>query len=197
MTRTNPEQHNAVEDEPAAPKPRKPKLTAAREAAHQPKTISSRTDVHMEDHDPSRVRTRRRNSTINEDIFFLPVDEIPADLSYEWKRYSNVGEVNPFYIAQMREQGWEPVPPSRHPSWVPPGYKEPHIIKSGLILMDRPIELTKEAQREQRQLAVRQIREAEQRLGRTPEGQLSRDADERVKPRITKEWNRPIPIEEN
>lgn len=172
-----------------------PNKSAPREAAHTPKAAGARNLEHVGDHDKPRVRTRRRKATVNEDVFFIPIDEIPDGLSYEWKRWSNVGEHDPFYIASLREQGWEPVPPKRHPNWVPPGYNEPHIIKSGMILMDRPMELTEEARRELRQLSKRQVREAEQRLGRTPDGELTRD-DPRVKPQITKEWNRPIVVED-
>ena len=146
-----------------------------------------REAVHESDHTPKR--TRRRKATVTEDIFYIPVEEIPEGLSYEWKRWSVVGEEQPFYLAQMREQGWEPVPPKRHPSWVPPGYNEPHIIKGGLILMDRPIELTQEARQEQRQLAKTQVREAEQRLGMTPNNTLGR-----VAPKITKEIGRMVPV---
>lgn len=153
-----------------------------------------REPMHEAAHDQSR-RTRRRKSTIVEDMFYIPMDEIPEGLSYEWKKWTVNGQEDPFYIAQMREQGWEPVPPDRHPTWVPPGYKEPHIIKGGQILMDRPVELTNEAKAEQRQLAKRQIREAEQRLGMTPKGELTRELDE-IKPRITKEYVRPVAIEE-
>lgn len=173
-----------------------PEKSAPRESMHQPRLSAQREDVHVEDHDAPRLRTRRRKSTVNEDVYFIPLDEIPEGLSYEWKRWSNVGEHDPFYIAQLREQGWEPVPPKRHPNWVPPGYNEPHIIKGGMILMDRPTELSEEARRELRQLSKRQVKEAEQRLGMTPQGELSREADPRVRPRVVKEMMRPITVED-
>ena len=93
----------------------------------------------------------------------------------------------------MRSQGWEPVDPKRHPNWVPPGYDKPNIIKSGQILMERPLSLTREAQAEQRQLAKTQMREAEQRLGMTPKDTLTR-SHTGVEPRITKEYVRAVPI---
>lgn len=140
-------------------------------------------------------RMRRRRSTVNDDMFYIPVEEIPEGSSYEWKRYSVLGEEQPFYLAQMREQGWEPVNPKRHPNWVPPGYSQPHIIKGGLILMERPIELTEEARREARFEAKRQTRDAEERLGKTQPGELTRDHDG-VKPRLVKEYVRPMVVEE-
>lgn len=168
-----------------------PERNAPRESAHQPRIVDKRLDVHAEDHDAPRIRTRRRKATVNDDPYYIPQEEIPEGLSYEWKRWSVVGEQDPFYIAQMREQGWEPVPPKRHPNWVPPGYNEPHIIKGGMILMDRPAELTEEARREIRQLSKQQVREAEQRLGMTQKGELDRQ-----KPSVVKEYMRPIVVEE-
>ncbi len=155
---------------------------------------TTREPIHEAVHGEAR-RTRRRKSTVNEDMFYVPLAEIPEGLSYEWKRYSVHGQEDPFYIAQMREQGWEPVDPKRHPAWVPPGYNQPHLIKGGMLLMERPLELTLEARAEQRQLAKRQMREAEQRLGMTPKDTLTRQHPG-VEPKITKEILRPIQIEE-
>ena len=59
--------------------------------------------------------------------------------------------------------------------------------------MERPLELTKDAQSEQRQLAKQQMREAEQRLGMTPKDTLTRN-HQGVEPRITKEYVRAVPI---
>ena len=181
---------------PTPPKRGRPrKINAERPPEHVaagPEHIEQREPVHTE-----ARRTRQRRSTINDDPFFIPLDEIPEGSSYEWKRYSNVGEENPFYLAQMRSQGWEPVDPKRHPNWVPPGYTQPNIIKGGMLLMERPLSLTQEAKAEQRQLAKQQIREAEQRLGMTPKDTLTRQ-HQGVEPKITKEYMRPVnvPIEE-
>ena len=166
---------------------------APREAAHQPRAASTRFEPHVEDHDAPRLRMRRRKATINENPYDIPLEEIPEGLTYEWKRWANVGEHDPFYIAAHREQGWEPVSPKRHPNWVPPGYNEPHIIKNGMILMDRPVELTDEFEREMRQMSRRQVRDAEQRLGAADPGTL-----DRVEPKIVKEYLRPtsMPIED-
>lgn len=166
-----------------------------REAAHQPQGRAPRMAAHADEHEVPRARTRRRKSTVNEDQYYVPTEEIPEGLSYEWKRWSVTGQHDPFYIASMREQGWEPVPPKRHPNWVPPGYNEPHIIKGGMILMDRPMELTLEAKREVRQLSKRQVVEAEQRLGMTPRGEMTRDF-EGARPKVVKEMMRPIAVED-
>lgn len=155
---------------------------------------TSRAGVRSEEREPvhAPARSRRRRSTVTEDIFYIPLDEIPEGSSYEWKRWTLHGQEDPFYIAGLREQGWEPVDPKRHPNWVPPGYSQPYIIKGGQILMERPIELTEEARAESRQFARRQVKEAEQRLGMTPKDTGTRSLPE-VAPRVVKEVGRMIP----
>ena len=175
---------------PAAEAPA-PKPSVKRAPHHSSPREELREPQHLAEHAPER-RTRRRKQTVTDDIFYVPIDEIPEGSSYEWKRWSNLGLEDPFYIAQMREQGWEPVDPKKHPNWVPPCYSQPHIIKSGQILMERPIELTLEAQAENRKLAKQQMREAEQRLGMAPKDTGTRDLPE-VKPRIVKEIGRMMP----
>jgi hypothetical protein len=171
-----------------------PQVTARRAPAHVARVVDKRVENHVGDHVPAR-RTRRHKATVNEDQFFIPLEEVPKGSNYEWKRWSISGQTDPFYIAQMREQGWEPVDPKRHPNWVPPGYSEPHIIKGGQILMERPMELTLDARKELQQLSKQQVKEAEQRLGMTPKGELSRDLPE-VAPRVQKEMMRMV-VEED
>jgi hypothetical protein len=173
----------------------------------QKKASSPRVPMHEEPVHPPRVaahapaherpeRTRRRKLLQHDDVFWLPVEEIPPGLVYEWKRFSNMGQEDPFYIASMREQGWEPVSPSRHPNWLPPGYSLPNIIKGGLILMERPEELQNEARAEEQAMAKRQVRDAEARLGMTPKGELTRNFPG-VEPKITKEYMRPVVVRED
>ena len=142
--------------------------------------------------EPARTeRRRKRKFSAGQDKFGLPMDEIPEGLRYEFKRWSVHGLEDPFYLSNMREQGWEPVQPSRHPNWVPENYKEPYIIKDGLILMERPEELCREAEDEIRQLSRRQVADQMAQLGLTPKG-----TNERVKPAIQAEMMRQVAVEE-
>ena len=120
---------------------------------------------------------------------------IPKDISLNWKLFTANGKEYPFYLQAMRKQGWEPVNPQEHPDWLmlPPGYKEDVVIVDGLILMERPMSLTKEAEADNKAVANQRMREARQRLGMTPDNTLTREHDE-VKPRVSKEWNRPLPM---
>src|ERR1700688_1282384 len=113
-----------VRTRPQKQSPREP----LREPAHQQAGRATQREPAHE----KPERTRRRKLLTHDDQFWLPVDEIPDThkgmldgnlvVSYEWKRYSNMGQEDPFYIAMLREQGWEPVDPKRHPNWLPPGY---------------------------------------------------------------------------
>lgn len=173
---------------------------ADRGPVHIAKATDAREPSHEPAHDSPRVRTRTRQNAAQatSNPFDIPLDEIPEGSSYEWKRFSVTGQSadhDPFYLAGMRRQGWEPVDPRRHPNWVPPGYDKPTIIRDGQILMERPIELTNEARQEQKQLARQQMREAQERLGLAPKDTMTRDFDG-VRPRLEQQVMRPVPIED-
>lgn len=192
----------ATETETAAPPPVQTATTAApnadRSPVHMPGPTDEREPAHDTAHATPRVRTRQSHATAQANPFDLPKDEIPEGSSYEWKRFSVSGQSadhDPFYLASMRRQGWEPVDPRRHPNWVPPGYDKPYIIRDGLILMERPVELTNEARQEQRNLARQQMREAQERLGMAPKDTMTRDF-EGVRPRLEQQVMRPVPIED-
>lgn len=172
-----------------------PTRNTPRESQHQARVVDKKLPEHVIEHDKPRTRTRRKNFTGNPDKFYIPMEEIPQGLTYEWKRWTNMGEHDAAYIAEQMSQGWEPVPAKRHPHWNPPGYNEPHIIRHGMILMDRPEELTEEFKREMRQLSKRQVRDQEARLGKAGDGEATRDFDG-VRPKLTKEYFRAVPVEE-
>lgn len=181
-------------------------LAAAPNADRGPAHRAPATDARMPSHEPAhatpRVRTRQSHATAQANPFDIPQDEIPEGSSYEWKRFSVTGQTadhDPFYLAGMRRQGWEPVDPSRHPNWLPPGYDKPSIIRDGQILMERPKSLTDEARQEQKQLARQQMREAQERLGMAPKvggsDTMTRD-HVGVRPRVEQQFMRPVPIED-
>jgi hypothetical protein len=79
---------------------------------------------------------------------------------------------------------------------MPLAHKGKTIEVDGMILMERPKELTDEARRVEERRAKAQVRTKEEQLRETPAGTLSRDADARIKPKITKSYERmPIPTE--
>jgi hypothetical protein len=104
-----------------------------------------------------------------------------------------MGMEDPAYQVQIARMGWEPVPASRHPNMMPEGNKYLIIERKGMVLMERPLEITQEAQQIERQRARNQIRQKEAQLAAAPEGTLTRDHAQ-VKPKINKTFEAiPIP----
>jgi len=137
------------------------------------------------------VRERKRKGGQLNDPF--RVDNIPSGMSYEWKRATVYGKGDPSYDILMREQGWEPVDASRHPELVADGHQGA-IVRDGLILMERPIELTHEAQMEDRASAREAVSIKKQQLGEAPAGTLTRD-HQGVRPSVRTSYES-LPIDE-
>ncbi len=184
-----------------APKRKAATISAAadaeRPAEHEPERAPDHVPERAEER-PERVRTRTRTSlTVGPPTHdtYINFQNIPKDISLNWKLFTANGKEFPFYLQAMRKQGWEPVNPQEHPDWLmlPPGYKEDVVIVDGLILMERPMSLTKEAEADNKAVANQRMREARQRLGMTPDNTMTREHDE-VKPRVSEEWNRPLPM---
>lgn len=171
---------------------------ADRSPEHFPANSEEHTPEHVVEHANERIRRRKHASLRFDDPFYVNTKAIPPDVSVEWKRVSNVGEENPFYIAAMREQGWEPVNPREHPDWVPipPDYQGNTVVKGGLMLMERPMSLTLEARTEDKMISKQQVREAEQRLGKSGPGEMERIVSGGAKLGVDKQMMRPIAIEE-
>ena len=68
----------------------------------------------------------------------------PADVQYEWKACKVAGMENEERMIQAEQNGWEPVPASRHPELVGlrRAKEEPNapIIRGGQMLMQQPLE---------------------------------------------------------
>lgn len=125
--------------------------------------------------DTIRGKTRKRKGGQLNDQFHIDASAIPQGMSYEWKTVSVFGKENPSYNVMLRDQGWEPVNSDRHPDMVSEGYNGP-IIRDGLMLMERPIELTLEAQAEDRAAARQVVQTKKQQMGEAPAGTLPREA---------------------
>ena len=121
------------------------------------------------------IRERKRKGGQLADKYHIDASAIPDGMSYEWKTVSVFGKEDPSYNVMLRDQGWEPVTSDRHPDMVAEGYKGP-IIRDGLMLMERPIELTREAQAEDRAAAREVIQTKKQQMGEAPAGTLPREA---------------------
>lgn len=120
------------------------------------------------------IRTRKRKGGTLVDKYAVPPDLIPDGMSWEWKTESVYGQTDSSYMAFMREQGWEPVMADRYPGVFMEDSYHGAIRRDGLLLMERPVELTREAMAEERLAARDAIRIKEAQLHGAPEGQFQR-----------------------
>lgn len=132
----------------------------------------------------SRTRAARRALELREhlgsmedgvDKFYIDPRIIPDGWSYEWKTLSVLGKENPSYQVALAHRGWEAVPRSRHPEMMPDNYRGETIEREGMILMERPLEITNEVKANDLRAARQQVRSKEEQLGGAPSGTFERD----------------------
>lgn len=175
---------------------------AASEAEIAPERPPLRANPKAED---PRERARKRAEQIREhlggldegtDEFYIPASIIPDGWTYEWKRHTIYNQEDPAYTVQLAREGWEPVPVdrcARHRSMMPDNWPKMTIERKGMILMERPSEISEQVRRMDLMRARQQVRVKEQQLATTPEGTMTRD-DSRVAPKIKKSYEAlPIP----
>lgn len=135
----------------------------------------------------NRLRDNEPDATMY-DKFYIDPRDIPDGWDYNWKRYETLGQTDGSYEVELAQAGWEAVDVSRHPHMMPANHKGP-IIREGMILMERPAEISNRAKFLELQEARRVVKEKERALGLAPMGTFDRD------PRrsgVTKEY---IPME--
>lgn len=108
------------------------------------------------------------------DRFQIDPDDIPEGLSYEWKRYTTMGQENRHYERELTKMGWEPVPAKRHPDLMPTNYKGNTIEMDGLVLMERPKVITDRVRERDLRIAKSQVRDNEVQLGQAKPGTMDR-----------------------
>lgn len=137
----------------------------------------------------AEIRKHRGDQDLDEiDRFYFSPSIVPEGWTYEWKRRTLMGQEDPAYQVRLAAAGWEAVPVTRdsdHAALMPAGYKGQTIERDGMILMERPKELTDEARDVELRRARNQVRAKEAQLSSTPEGTMTRE-HERVRPSIKK-----------
>lgn len=123
----------------------------------------------------AEIRQHRTEHDFDEnDKFRIERDKVPDGWSYEWKRKTVLGKEDPSYEISLRRGGWEPVPASRHPEMMPKGHYDT-IEREGMILMERPNELTEDARRKELREARNAVRAKEQQLNESAPGTFERE----------------------
>ena len=108
------------------------------------------------------------------DDFYIDPRLIPDGWDYNWKNKTIVGQEDPAYQVEVAQAGWEPVDSTRHPHMMPTGYNGP-IERRGMILMERPKEISDMAKQRELQTAREVVAAKERSLGMTPSGTFDRD----------------------
>ena len=149
------------------------------QAAPRPKRAYTRQSTRQLNRDPSREPARSdgviygrdgevlsRKRTEVGDIFAIPQELKDDGWDYQWAAVAVAGnqEVLIDQNLMFAENGWRPVPCDRWPGrFMPHGHKGP-IIRGQQMLMERPMELTLQARREEYQKAAGQMRDRDQAL---------------------------------
>lgn len=160
----------------------------------------------LRDDDP-RAAAKRRTAeilghlgTMDEgvDEFYFSPDQIPDGWTYEWKRRTIMGQEDPAYQVALARTGWEAVPSSRHPEMMPAGWKGATIERKGMVLMQRPQEITERVEELDLRKARNQIKAKEQQLNAAPPGTMQSEyTNPKTMPKISKSYEAmPVPKDE-
>lgn len=120
---------------------------------------------------------QRAAAETGNDRFGIPQDLLrrvhDEGFSWEWKEHTINGQHRADVAARNRQVGWEPVMHESYPGIFAPEYdlvsgvptKGP-VIRDGLMLMERPLVLTMEARRDEKNKADARVRGAKQQYNR-------------------------------
>lgn len=108
------------------------------------------------------------------DEYYIELGIIPEGWSYEWKTRTILGAEDPAHQVALARKGWEVVPASRHPELMPMNYKGVEITRKGMVLMERPMEITQEALQASLRRARMQMRDKEAQLTNAKSGEFDR-----------------------
>jgi hypothetical protein len=140
----------------AAPRAVPPRAESARDLARENPRDGA---VVALSRDGTRLTRRRIASG---DPLDVPKNEIPAGWDYQWNPVTVLNKgINEVLQGDllMYQNGWRPVPASRHPGrWTPVGF-EGEIVHQGLRLEERPMSLSQEAREEDEKIARAQVRD--------------------------------------
>jgi hypothetical protein len=145
-----------------APLPQSPVVEAAPVDEDDPRSRASRRAAELREH--------RGDFNDGTDQFAIDPRIIPDGWAYEWKVMTVLGAKNAANEIATARGGWEPVPASRHPELMPKGWTGTCIERDGQMLMERPKEITDEANDREKLKARNQVRDKEQQIMHSPAG---------------------------
>ena len=138
----------------------------------------------LRDEDPHEAAAKRTaeilaqlgDSIEQNDEFLIPENLKHPEWTMEWKRWSVHNAEDSGYINSLLRTGWQFVPAKRpgFQMFLPRGWKEDFILKKGMVLMERPAEITRMINEKSLTEAREQVKRKEQQLGEAPPGTLQR-----------------------
>ena len=141
-------------------------------------------------------RTASGRISSSSDPYHIDVEEIPAGMSWQWVTRTVMGKDDGkmrMHWTEMARNGWEPVDGSRVPQF---GVATGMVDMGGLVLCERPKEMTDEAEAEEYAKATGQVAAQIQRLEETPDDQLAR-RDRAGRSLVSVKRGEPIPVRED
>lgn len=165
-----------------------PAVTASAPREEDPRTRAARRALELREHMGGSMDD-------GVDKFYIDSRIIPDGWSYEWKMFTILGKENPSYQVSLAHKGWEAVPRTRHPEMMPDNHRGETIEREGMVLMERPKEITDEVKANELQKARNQVRSKEQQLNGAPAGQFERSNKDASLVNIKKSYES-IPIPE-
>tara|TARA_R110000868_G_scaffold102492_5_gene282192 strand:+ start:2430 stop:3080 length:651 start_codon:yes stop_codon:yes gene_type:complete len=179
---------DVFEPDPPVLAPSRPEMRPAMRE-EDPRTRAARRSAELRDH-------RGGDMEEGSDDFYIDLSDIPAGWTYEWKRKLVLGAEDPAYMVALARSGWEAVPTSRHPSYMPASGDYPTIERKGMLLMERPTEITDDARDHEQRKARNQVRQKEAQLNSSEGGQFERSNKDQSLVKINRSYESiPIPKE--
>ena len=110
------------------------------------------------------ILTRTRRSGI--DPFDVPKNFLPAGWEYQWVAIASYGnkEVVRTMNLEFQQNGWRPVPASRHDGYFMPKGESGPVIVRDQMLVERPSAMCEEARIEDQRNAIQQMRDRDESL---------------------------------
>ena len=145
---------------------------------------------------PQGQRTKTGRISANNDPYYIDPGDIPEGMSYQWVARTVIGRDDGkfrMHWTEMARNGWEPVDGSRVPQF---GVASGMVDMGGLVLCERPLEMTQEAQQEDQDRANAQVLDQMRRLEDTPSDHLAR-RDRSGRTLVSIKRDEPIPVRED
>ena len=148
----------------------------------------------------SRTRAAKRtaelrqhnNANIDNSVDKFATPPAPDGWTYEWKMKMTMGWEDPSFHNRTQLGGWESVEVKRHPEMMPKGAIG-IIEREGMVMCERPEEITKERQAMDRKAARDQIQIKQGQLDPKGRGGIISREDAQISPKVSKDYNFSVP----